>query len=197
MEQRTITVATAVSKTDIAVPPNVEMMFGDVTEDGGAFVFTATGLEVIGEPSHDLWERVGQWLSGTANKIQFWIGDWVNYGEGHFADRVQQAVDATEWEGETVLQAARVAAAIPPENRDPDLSYTHHRAVYAKPVTEQREWLDKAKQEGWSGDRLRAEVQQTEPAAKPLWIVVSCKDAADRDALIDKLKSEGREIKLP
>lgn len=194
----TITMSIASSVTAYRdQPATVDLMFGEVEIDGGCFVFTQAGLEAIGSPSFELWERVGQWMAGVSNRVQFWIGDWVNYGEGHFADRVQQAVDVTEWQDETVMQAARVSASIRPEDRRPDLSFSHHRAVYAQPREKQREYLDKAKTEGWTAERLRAEVRQdTNPeVSTTCWLVVSCKDADDRDRLADAMRASGREVK--
>jgi len=174
------------------------------------FEFTEAGLSPLppgAQPTFEDWQEAGEWLRGVERHIQFWIGDWVNYGRERWGEQAEQgiasevetlAAEATGWKPATVDQYARVARQVPPENRDAALPFGHHREVADKPLAEQRPWLAKAKTENWSTSRLRAELQRAEPEADTTcWIVVRCKNPEDREALRDRLVGEGREVKLP
>lgn len=171
----------------------------------GSLSFTEDGqMRIDGRPRFETWEAAGGWLRTSHQHLQWWIGEWVTYGEGAYGERVSQAVDVTEWKDTTVLQYARVARQVPPENRRSDLSFSHHREVADLPPDEQATWLAKAASgDGqldppWSSDRLRAELRRvTNPEKTECWLLVRCATPADRDALSDTLRAQGREVKLP
>ena len=174
------------------------------------FYFDEHGLSVQYEghpPSFDDWQRAGEQLRAIERHVQFWIGDWVNYGRDRWGEHAEQgmaddgeilAAEATGWKPATIDQYARVARQVPPANRDPDLPFSHHREVADKPVEAQWPWLQKAKGENWTAERLRAELKReaTPTADESCWIVVRCTSPADREALASRLVSEGREVKL-
>lgn len=174
------------------------------------FQFSADGMSLLYDapPSFEDWQLCGEFLRGVERQVQFWIGDWVNYGRDHFGELAEQgiatdvetmAAEATGWKPETVAQYARVARQVPPMNRDPDLPFAHHREVADKPIDEQRTWLRKAKAENLSTERLRLALKADgDPTAdRAVWLVVKCSDADDRDALASRLRAEGREVKEP
>lgn len=174
----------------------------------GRFRFGPLGLEATADVSFEEWQDCGIWLRGIERSIQFWVGDFVNYGRDHFGEQAEQgiaseteilAAEATGWKPATVEQYARVARQVPPANRDPDLPFSHHREVADKPEAEQRPWLTRAKAENWSTEKLRTELKrEAQPQADTTcWIVVRCSSPEDRDALRDRLVTEGREVKLP
>lgn len=174
------------------------------------FCFNGAGMSLLYEapPTFDDWQLCGEFLRGVERQVQFWIGDWVNYGRTHYGELAEQgiandvetlAAEATGWKPETVAQYARVARQVPPMNRDPDLPFAHHREVADRPVDEQRTWLQRAKTENLSTERLRHALRaDADPAADTTcWLVVRCADVDDRDALASRLRVEGREVKEP
>jgi len=174
------------------------------------FYFDQTGIGHLYDeaPTFEQWQAAGEQLREIERHVQFWIGDWINYGRERWPELVEQgmatdaeivAAEATGWKPATIEQYARVARQVPPANRDPDLPFSLHREVADKPIEEQWPWLTRAKAQNWTTDRLRHELRRD---AKPdadttCWIVVRCTDPDDRDKLRDRLINEGREVKLP
>jgi hypothetical protein len=172
------------------------------------FHFGADGMSLLYDvaPSFDDWRLCGEYLRGVERQVQFWIGDWVNYGRAHYGDDAEQgiatdvetiAAQATGWKPETVEQYARVARQVPPMNRDPDLPFAHHREVADRPIEDQRRWLKKAKDENLTTERLRLALKaETSPQADQVcWLVVRCTSPQDRETLAARLRVEGREVK--
>lgn len=46
------------------------------------FTLTATGMVSKGKPTFKKWEEVGRFFERAEGAVQWWIGDWLNYGEG-------------------------------------------------------------------------------------------------------------------
>jgi len=93
----------------------------------GAFTLTATGLDVKGKPSFDDWQDCGGLLQRMEGAVQFWIGDWLNYGEHAYGEKYAQAVNDTQ--AETWRHYAWVATQVETCTRVHNLSWSHHREV--------------------------------------------------------------------
>ena len=56
----------------------------------GPFTLSQTGLTARGTPSFTEWEECGAVLRQIEGTVQWWIGDWLNFGEsvyGHSSPR--------------------------------------------------------------------------------------------------------------
>lgn len=171
----------------------------------GAFRFTATGLLIEGKPTLADMQAVGDWLSTIHGALQWWIGDWLLYGEGVYADRFSQLLDATQWDADTLRQYEWVCRKVPPENRMPistGLSFSHHREIADLPPAVQREWLTKAAtgtaDVPWTCDRLRRELKEAKApgGGMTFWVLVEAKNPEDADALLTLAQGQGRRAKL-
>jgi N6-adenosine-specific RNA methylase IME4 len=96
--------------------------------------------------------------------VQWWIGDWLNYGERHgYVDRsrYQKAAILTELTYGTLRNASWVARQVEMSSRDDILSFKHHSVLAALPAAERPAWIAKSKPiEGkWSAERLRREIK--------------------------------------
>src|SRR5688500_1025734 len=90
------------------------------TTDGdmviGGFAFTPTGLVPVdpnNPPDFESWESVGNFLRYTHTGLQFWLGDWLNYGESNYGEKYAQAVGGTGYELHTLQTYAWVARQVP------------------------------------------------------------------------------------
>jgi N6-adenosine-specific RNA methylase IME4 len=117
-------------------------MSGDLVH--GAFRLTPTGLVVKGKPSFDAWEECGGFLQRIEGAIQFWIGDWLNFGEHAYGEKYAQAV--TEVQADTWRHYAWVADNVDACIRIHNLSWSHHLQVAKLHDTPdvQRELLEQA-----------------------------------------------------
>jgi len=104
----------------------------------------------------DDWVKAGAVLQTIHKNINFWIGDWILFGESHFPETYSQAILLTGKSDATLRNCAWVASVFPPEQRR-DLSFTHHFEVAGMTNIQDRDHLlDKAEEEEWSSLHLRS-----------------------------------------
>lgn len=126
----------------------------------GPFTLTATGLSATGRPTFDEWAHAGAVLKQIGGAVQFWLGDWLAFGEGRYGERVAQALEASPYEEGTLRNCAYVARAIPPSRRREAVPFAIHQEVAPLPPAEQDHWLAKAEAEQCSRADLRTAIRR-------------------------------------
>jgi N6-adenosine-specific RNA methylase IME4 len=128
----------------------------------GPFSLTRTGLVVEGEPTEEEWDQAGDKLCQAHGALQWWIGDWLLYGEGkpEWGEKYAKARKRFGKEEQALKDYKTVAKSVKLSYRNDNLSWTHHRAVAPLPPAEQKNWLKKAEKQGWSVTELRKEIRQ-------------------------------------
>jgi hypothetical protein len=129
------------------------------------FRFTPTGLIVEGEPSFELWQAVGVKLQAMKNAIQWWIGDWLNYGERRWGEMYAQAVEQTSYTEGSLANMKWVADSVQPSSRNENLSYSHHVAVAPLPPVAQEQWLAEAEIQGLTTRQLQRAIRRPQSTA--------------------------------
>jgi hypothetical protein len=123
------------------------------------FTLSGNGLYSIGDPSFKQWEQAGEFIKRSHEAVQFWRGDWLNFGEEHF-DQWTQHFDESELSAETLRKEKWVAKRIPLERRRPQLSWSHHEEVADLEAEEQNEMLDLAEKHSLSVHKFRTAVRR-------------------------------------
>lgn len=109
------------------------------------------------------WQQIGVTLQQMHRSINWWIGDWLAYGEDHYGEDAYQAVQEITGRGDESLgQTVWIARTYPPHLRIDGVSWTHHRTVADLDPVERSELLLTAAREGWSTRVLRDEVERRE-----------------------------------
>jgi hypothetical protein len=117
---------------------------GDVTT-AGRFRLTKTGMEVDGEATFAEWHSLGMFLREAQERVQWWVGDWLNYGEKRaWGEMYTEAVEATGLEEGTLRDLAWTSRQFDLSRRHDNLSFKHHREVAALPPEQADGILDKA-----------------------------------------------------
>lgn len=134
-------------------PPDVDLTLGK-------FRLTEVGVEVIGKPTFEEWQGVGDFIKRTHRASGFWLADWLRYGDSRadWRERLDQAVDASDLSPKT-LTNVRAVARISPARRRADVDFSHHVEVSGLEPTQQTEWLEKTAEHGWSVRELRLELR--------------------------------------
>jgi hypothetical protein len=120
---------------------------------GVSAVPTRTGLSIAVGIGFNEWREIGDHLERMHGSSQWWIGDWLCYGERYRRD-YGAAMQALELKFGALRGYALVASKVASATRVADLSWTHHRAVAALEEDDQRRWLDEALRQGWSTREL-------------------------------------------
>ena len=108
------------------------------------------GLTFSDKTTYEDWEKKGdelkQFTRIFTESIQWWLGDWIIYGENKFPDKYSQALDAELYKLGTLRNVVYVCRNVPIEARNPGLSFNHHVAVAKLPKDKQIEMLAKAEE---------------------------------------------------
>ena len=123
------------------------------------FTISPTGIEFHKDLSFDEWEALGRKLSTVGKSIGFIIGDWINYGDGRYGEKYEEALDRTGLTYQTLRDFTYVARQVEMSLRNDNLDFSQHRVVAKlKTADEKRHWLDMAAQHDLSVRRLRKSI---------------------------------------
>ena len=138
-----------------------EELSGDLASDIGEV--SAVGWHGPAGMEFDEWVRVGNTLQQVGNSINWWVGDWLNYGESKWGEMYAQAIEITGWEYERLRRAKWVSGAVELCLRKHNLSWSHHIEIAKLSKDEQERWLQRAESEGLSVTALRDAIRQSQP----------------------------------
>ncbi len=133
----------------------------------GVGTLTPVGFQPSRKLTYEEWEECGRTLQQAAGAVQWWIGDWLNYGEREYGEKYAQAVEVgamLDRNVETVRAAQWVSERIPIVRRLTTLSWSHHQAVASLEPEEQGALLGEAETNGWSHRQLRDAVRHYKKA---------------------------------
>lgn len=126
---------------------------------------TAVGLQIQpGGMTYEQWETLGKKLREVNIFSRWWLGDWILYGERHLSEKYSQAIDATNYDRETLRGFAYVAERFSMERRraaTTGVTFSHHRVVAKMDAPEADGWLDKVAAEGWTVSELKREIRRS------------------------------------
>lgn len=117
------------------------------------FLLRKNGIEPVGSPTFEQWEEVGKFIKKSGQSVQFWLGDWLNYGESEWGEKYSQALEETDYALGTLQNSAWVAGRV--SRRHENLSFGHHQNVAHLEPVEQEKWLKKAEDEGLTVHEMR------------------------------------------
>jgi phage N-6-adenine-methyltransferase len=109
--------------------------------------------------SFDEWIAIGNTLQQVGASLNWWVGDWLNYGEQRWGEMYAQAEVTTGWDYQRLANAKWVASRVHFSLRQENLKFSHHAEVASLSPEEQAAWLNRAEYESWSVRRLREEIK--------------------------------------
>jgi hypothetical protein len=124
----------------------------------GKFRLKKNGLEAVGNPSFDDWAEVGKFIKRSNEAVQFWRGDWLNFGENNY-EEWSQYFGKEEAAYQTLANEKWVASRVPPSRRRENLSWSHHAEVADLESEEQELMLNMAEEHEMSVSTFRKAVR--------------------------------------
>lgn len=125
---------------------------------------TETALIIPAGLPYDEWARLGHVLARMEKAVQWWVGDWLIYGEHAYGEKFAQAASETGLAPSTLKSYQWVAERTEKFRRRNSLSFGHHDAVAALPPATADEMLDAAEAEELSVHDLRERVRRAKNA---------------------------------
>jgi hypothetical protein len=139
--------------------------------------FLPTQLIIDDDIQFEQWERIGEFLWTLEEGVQWWLGDWLNFGERKYGESYAQAAEVVPYKVETLKNAAYVASQFELSSREDNLSWGHHKAVVGLEADDRRDLLAKAKEEQWNcreterRARARKTFKEIEKRPDTIWTV--------------------------
>jgi hypothetical protein len=125
------------------------------------FKFKSMELSIEGQHEIEKWLEVGTLLTGMESSLNWWIGDWLVFGEHTYGQKYSQAESVTKHRQDYLKACNFVSSKVPASNRIVGLSWSHHREVAALPVVEQKKWLTQALENEWTVSELRINMRKS------------------------------------
>ena len=114
--------------------------------------------------SVDQWVELGRRLGRLGSGSNWWIGDWARYGNMRYGERYKVASKVTGYDRQTLMNFASVAAHIPPSERRPGVSWSHHAELASLTPSQRALWLDRTVRDRLSLKDLRIELRAARAA---------------------------------
>jgi hypothetical protein len=128
---------------------------------------TQVGWIPTGEVGLAEWSALGRRFGEIGRCSQWWLGDWINYGNARFGERYTRAVKLTGYDVQSLMNMVYVASRFEISRRQENLSWSHHATVASLDAASQDYWLARAGADKMSVADLRAELRGRRRALKP------------------------------
>jgi len=119
---------------------------------------TPVGAKVLFELSYAEWSAQVSKMWDLYRAMPFILGDLIAYGEHRWGHTYDQALDATDYEYDTLASFVWVCSNVPFEIRRPSLTFEHHKAVARSsiPIKDKVHYLELAEQKAPGFESARA-----------------------------------------
>lgn len=134
-----------------------EYAFTELSIPGTA---TQTGLTLPESLSFEQWQNLGKVVVLLESAGQWWLADYLNFGERKYGDQYTQVEEDTGYSYNTLRHIKYTAANVELCRRRHNVSFAHHTEVAALEPETQSYFLERAELEGWSRKDLRREIKQ-------------------------------------
>ena len=141
------------------------------------------------EMSYEQWEAIGHTMQQVNRSLNWWLGDWLAFGDREYGQKYAQAVEATDSSVESLRKYKGVAERVDRSVRSSVLSWTHHALVAYLPQVEHGPLLELAARYDLSTRSLKSIVELPDGLRAEL-IAKTTVDDLKRDeffALIEEL----------
>lgn len=153
---------------DQAAPPDTSAPGAAPTAPAPSIQELSQVSSVAWNPRGDLdrasWQSAGRKLGAIGRGSQWWIGDWIRYGNAQWGERYAEAAEITGYDVGSLRNMAWVSSQFEPSLRSDNLTWSHHVLLAPLDEDEKRAWLDHAVQKELSVSGLRTELGVVAPA---------------------------------
>ena len=120
-----------------------------------AAVTSAVAWQPQREMERHEWAVAGRRLGTIGRCSQWWIGDWIRYGTAKWGEKYVEAARVTGYDVASLRNMAWVASRFDVSLRSDKLTWSHHVLLAPLEPDQQRYWLGRATEEGFSVADLR------------------------------------------
>lgn len=154
--------------TDLVTPPNIGLLAA-LESVGG--VANGDGLTLPPDLPYDQYESIGALLGYAGRMLNWYIADWLIYGEHHYGEKFYQAAEAIGKSPDTLKHIQNVGRSVPPQRRrTATVDFWHHYEVASLPAAEQKRILKQAEDQRLTKMQVRDLAREAKgvPPASPV-----------------------------
>jgi hypothetical protein len=122
-----------------------------------------TAPETLDRPG---WLAAGVSLAEFGRVNNWWVGDWIRYGNAQWGEKYTEAARITGLDTKTLRNIAYVASRFDLSRRRDNLTWTHHAEIAALSPELQEEWLERSLALHLSPGDLRLELRAAQRRIK-------------------------------
>ena len=155
-----------------------------------------TSIEFAPGMKFEEWESIGRDLQRIGRCWQWWVGDWLNFGESQYGEKYSQAIEVTGIAYQTLMNCAWVASRVEISRRREIVSWSHHSEIAKFDPKDQEKWLKLAEKKSLSRSELREAIKDSKQISRRREIV----DESEVAAVIEgstRVQKPGRESISP
>lgn len=124
--------------------------------------YEGTALIIDETCSLEDYQRIGETLQRMERAVQFWVGDWMRFGERKWGESYTQAIEATGYTYQALADMKYVADRFLPETRKEGIPFSIYRELAPLPLEKAEALLKDAEEAGkpLTRPQIRAEVRE-------------------------------------
>jgi hypothetical protein len=111
------------------------------------------------------WQTFGPRIGLVSKSANWWLGDWVRFGQRRYDQRYKRASELTGYDEQTLMNLVYVAGRFDVSRRREAVSWSHHAELAKLDIADQELWLSRITAERLSVRKLRTELRSAEQAA--------------------------------
>lgn len=131
-------------------------------------IFKTTGLCIPEGATFEQWQLMGNGLKAIDQRMMWFLGDWLNFGEAKYGEMYAQVIEGTHYDINTLKNAKWVCSRIERSRRRDNLSFSHHQEVAPLEPADQDKFLEIAGVRCLSRKSLRVIIKGKQPEPEPL-----------------------------
>jgi len=121
--------------------------------------FEKNGLVIDEGVSQPEWEEIGTFLRQAEKSVQWWIGDWINFGEKKYGELYTQALEETDYNQRSLSYMKAISERFDLSRRFHNLTWSYYIEVLYLDEPKQDYWLNYAETNGLSTRQLKAAIR--------------------------------------
>lgn len=131
------------------------------TRSRGAEKVRVTAVAWLGHVQLTLaeWQTYGSRIALVSKSTNWWLGDWLRFGQRRYANGYRHASELTGYDEQTLMNLVYVAGRYGISRRRENLSWSHHAELAALEPPDQDRWLEEAEAASLSVRQLRQRVR--------------------------------------
>lgn len=128
---------------------------------------TAVGWVSERELAFSDWILQGRRLGVVNRGAQWWLGDWLAYGNRRYGETYVKAARITGYDVQSLMNMTYVASRFEISRRRENVPWCHHATLAALAPADQDRWLDRIATDRLSVSCLRTELRAWEREVRP------------------------------